>query len=83
MSLLPLGQFFALGEEVAVFGFSTAWWWGQCLQPELFKGQPYTKYTTENEDTKNDSEDERIHIICILSKRLLKATLFKKNTQKI
>lgn len=53
--LLPLGQFFAFEAEIAVFGF-----WGQCLQPELFKGQLYTKYTTENEDTKNDSEDERI-----------------------
>lgn len=40
--------------------------------PELFKGQLHSKYTTENEHTKNNSEDERIHIICILSKRLLK-----------
>ena len=50
--------------------------------PGLFKGHLYTKYTTENEHTKNDSEDERIHIICILTKRLLKDNL-KKKTQKI
>lgn len=49
--------------------------------PGLFNGQLYTKYTTENEHTKNDSEDERIHIICILSKRLLKDNFKKKNTE--
>ena len=26
--------------------------------PGLFKGHLYTKYTTENEHTKNDSEDD-------------------------
>lgn len=51
MSLLPLGEsvvnFFAFETEIAVFGFSTAWWWGQCLQPQSCSRVNYIQNTLQ------------------------------------